>query len=106
MTADDMMPLLRRWLERFRAIESVQQTLYGLAGATPESPLLEAMYRCHEAYTETLASVIGDTESWLEWFLFENDSGQKGMSVRLSDDTREREITSLRDLAEMLEAVQ
>ncbi|WP_449426213.1 hypothetical protein [Rhodanobacter lindaniclasticus] len=73
-------------------------------GATPDSPLGEALWRLVDAYTETLAQLLSVPDSGtrtfandLSWYAWENDWGRKHAVAGVDGDMRP--ISTPTDLA-------
>lgn len=89
--------ILDGWLESFFAIESAYELLRQAFSATPESKVANAMYSVYSKYTDLVAEKIGDEDGWLEWFLWDNDAGRKGLMAN-KPGKRMRRIKTLKDL--------
>lgn len=94
--------LLGHWLTRFAELESAYKSAREVLGCPPDSPLIAAMYGAFDDYTKMLARVVGDEDGWLEWFLWENDAGKKGLAAKAAHQKKERPVKTLNDLCRLL----
>ena len=83
MTRDQILALLVDWAAQHEAIEGVHDALTELTGATPESPLVGALWGTFTRYSEALeARILGSAEfGWLEYFHLECDMGANAMDA-------------------------
>lgn len=77
MTRDQILALLITWAAQHEAIEGAHDALTELTGATPESPLVGALFGTFTRYSEALeARILGTADGgWLEYFQLECDMG-------------------------------
>ena len=100
MTPAQMLPLLQAWKARHAELHKQMQALASLTGNTYDTPFCTAIWETWNAYTATLARLIGDTGEWLAWFEDENDMGAKGLEV--CSFTRTIKVRTLRQLATVI----
>ena len=60
------------------------------------------MWGMFDAYTKTLAEIIGDKDGWLEWFAWECDFGKAAKEMHFSDG----EILLVVGVSDLLAAIQ
>ena len=96
--------LLGHWLASFKQIEAAYQKLRDAFGATPESEIVKAMYDTHHEYTKLVAEKVGDKDGWLEWFLWENNAGAKGLEAKAPCWKKARKIKTVKDLEAIIVA--
>lgn len=103
MTTAEMLPHLELWAAVQRHAESTWDRLEALTDHTDtDSPLGKAIWHTFDAYTLTLADLIGDTGEWLDWYHLANAMGAKSLSVTLRPGGRPRKIRTLRQLAAVI----
>lgn len=94
--------LLAHWIKRFAEIEAAYKATRDVLGCTPDSPLIAALYGTFEDYTKTLAKVVGDEDGWLDWYIWENDAGKKGLAAKAVHQKKEAPVKTLDDLCRIL----
>lgn len=52
-----------------------------------------------------LQEVLGDNDGWLEWWTWDNDFGQGGLTVRNINETEDRELKSSSELYDWMNDV-
>jgi hypothetical protein len=77
--------LIEHWVQTARRVEDQFGLLDKTLPSHPESPFKSAMWGMFDAYTQTLAEILGDEDGWLEWFAWECDFGRKPMEMQFSD---------------------
>jgi hypothetical protein len=82
---EDQQRLLSRWIETARRVEEQFGLLDKTLPSHPESPFKSAMWEMYDAYTETLAEILGDKDGWLEWFAWDCDFGKAPKEIQFSD---------------------
>lgn len=101
MTKDEKLKLLEIWIKRFHAIQKAYDDAKALLGASPESPMVTAMYDAFQGYTDALGAQIGDQSNWLDWYLWDNDAGKRGFQA--GEKGKERPIRNLKHLVNLLQ---
>lgn len=72
-----------------------------LTGSDLEGPLLKAVYDVWRGYSEATAREVGDKNTWLEWFEFECDMGERPKEVIFTNGQRVL-VATLEDLAHVI----
>ena len=94
------------WFALFLRLQHTTDGLCALFRAEPESEVITLLHDLfHKTTLATAASIDdildaddeADTIGWLEWFLWENDGGKKGMEAGFTGQTRP--VRTLRDIA-------
>lgn len=78
------------------------EALRGVVGCDPDSTLWLAVFGMQDAIVKQTARLIGDECEWLQWFVFENDCGCKGLEAGFNGKTRR--IKTAAQLAKLIEA--
>lgn len=94
--------LLGHWLTRFAELEAAYKAASEVLGCPPDSPLIAAMYGSFDDYTKMLAKVVGDEDGWLDWYLWENGAGSKGLPAKAAHQKKEKPVRTLDDLCRLL----
>ena len=101
MTADQIEPILQRWMDRQRAVDDALGPIYTQLGADPGSPLIEAIYFLMDAHTAAVAQIVGDEEGWLTWFVSETDWGRSDVG-RAEINNRAARVRTIKQLARVV----
>lgn len=103
MTDPEALELLTAWEARCHANDAIYAQLKDLFGASPETPVVDALYANETCYTESLGNLLDDMEGWLSWYRWEHDLGRK--ALRAYVDGKERAVASVADLWDVMKAV-
>lgn len=95
--------MLKNWLECFLRIEAEFDALNKLLGVSAESPLIRAMYEGHDLATKYLSELLGDENNMLDWFLWDNQCGERQLKAKAPSWKKARKINSLKSLAAFIE---
>ena len=77
-------------------LDGAFEALRQLAGSAPESRLWRASWGAFDALVQAVAMAIGDEGKWIEWWVWDNDFGRKGLVAGFGEDMRP--IESVEDL--------
>jgi hypothetical protein len=102
MTPTQIETLLTPWLDHWRTLDGTFEAEAHTHGADPEAPFWKAVYSLFDAYTDQLASQVGDTDGWLHWFIYDNDAGANAYPASLNRGKRSKRIRTIKDLAQLL----
>lgn len=83
--------------ERDKIINSMREM-----GFRVESPIFDILYKYENALIKNIAKRAGEEleSSWCEWFVFENDFGDKGFEAYIKD--KKYKITSVEELYDFI----
>ena len=95
--------LLNEWLCLFLRMEIVYQDLRKMFDAAPECQVNTLTNDIFSAYTKLVKEKVGDKDDWLDWFLYENDAGRKGMVAKSSNWKKVRNIRNIENLLDLIE---
>lgn len=70
-------------------------------GYDTESPMITTVERCFSAAVEMTAKLIGDTSGWIDWYIWDNDMGERGMEAGYDNELHP--VTSVGQLVELIE---
>ena len=106
MTHKERLKRLEEWQKHGEDLEAATEQFRAAVGACDieRSPILKAAWGLWDEYTAVTAQAVGDTDSWLQWWWYENDRGAKGLKARAAKWTRRRPIRTLADLCKLIEA--
>ena len=103
MSREEKLARLNRWVEDHNRMEAQMEALDSVVGPMVESPLFEAVWDMFDSYTEAVAANVGDTQKWLDWYLWENDMGKKGLGASPNADTEPVAVDSTEKLLRAIE---
>ena len=98
-----MSDILDEWIESFNEVEAAYKKLKDAFGASPESSVVAALYNSHGKYTKLVEEKVGDDDDWLEWYLWDNEAGKRGLKDKAVSWKRDRRIRNTTDLAALIE---
>lgn len=105
MTTNDRLKLLAEWQEQFEVCDKAWTACESVfRGLDPDSDLGKAVWGAFAKYTESVSSVIGDTDGWLNWYCWDNDMGANMMQAKAASWKKMRKICNLKDLCRVIEA--
>jgi len=98
-----MRDILDEWIESFNEVEAAYKKLKDAFGASPESSVVATLYNTHAKYTRLVEEKVGDEDGWLEWYLWDNYSGKRGLKAKAPSWKKDRRIRNTTDLAALIE---
>ena len=93
--------MLKTWQERMQACEAATDDLIALTMASPESPLIDAIYSVMGLATRQASELIGGGDEWLSVWWLEHKFGERPMRAGLAGAPM-REISTLDDLLALI----
>ena len=97
---DKDLELLEKWIETYNNLCDIYGQCDKILGSAPDSPYQEPTWKLFENYTALIADKIGDYDNWLEWYLYDNKQGNRGLEAGVAG--KKREIRTLKDLIKLL----
>lgn len=91
---------LERFLARHRKLKKLQEAAYVLLGY--DGTLTEATHAVVESAVGAISLAMGDRDEWLNWFIYENGSGEKGMMAKAAHWPSMRPISTVDDLLDLI----
>ncbi len=98
LNRDETKALIESLVECHLAGESARLQAAKAIGCCPENPLFDAMFKMETLAIESVAKLIGDEGEWMEWFIWENDCGKKGMQCSVGSTSQMKAIYTIDDL--------
>ena len=87
--AEDLVPLLERWIQTARRLDDTYGKLEKAFMASPENEIRTAIWGMFHEYINVLAELLSDdpqdAQQWLEWFAWECDFGRNPKEMEFSD---------------------
>ena len=96
-TVEEILPHLETWARICVEADAQIDALVSLTGASPESKLVSAWCKLHEAYTDAVSEIVGDCDKWLSWHYYDNEMGARNFEIHANE--KVMKITTLADLA-------
>ena len=90
------------FLEKYEKIEAVYESLKENVGIDPESKLFEALYIMVNPVISYLEKELGDKHQTIDWFVWENDVGKKGLEAKAKSWKKLRPIKTVDDLVDLI----
>lgn len=105
MTTEHKIQLITNFIAQKKRADEQMEALQKLTGAVYTSPLFDAVYRCIEAALDGLSiAVEGQRDGWVNWFIYENDCGQKALAAGVKGRVPLRPTKTVRRLVKLIEA--
>lgn len=98
MTSPEKLALLKLWAAQVSKYEILGDQLSSLFGTLADMPLYEGVTDLLKAYTDSVAILVQDTGTWLDWHLWENAMGKSGLDVTFNTGT----VISVKTLEDLL----
>lgn len=93
---------LIEFLEKSKEVSKYYDILSDTIGMEPEGKLNDNLFMFHEFTIDVLEELIsGNNCGWIEWYIWENNYGEKEMEAGPTDDLRK--IKNVDDLIWLLE---
>jgi len=93
---------LEQWKRKYEEFTEVYDAFNKLTGIMPECELMAPIFAIWEAYTESVAELVGDNYEWLKWYEYECDMGKEPKEAFLSDG-KWAYVKTIEDLAILIE---
>ena len=104
MTTEEKIKLVQECIDTADEIHSMEQKWKDFTGSFPESvPVYELLYNIHDRLLNHAAKSIGDSESWIEWHIWENECGKRAFEASVAGG-KLRKIKTARDLVRLIES--
>lgn len=92
MTRDEKIVEIEHVCRLCQAFDQAFDSAHRVIGCDPDSPLWTSVFRLQSAIVKQTAKLIGDEGEWLDWFIFENDYGRKGLEAAIAPGVKMRKI--------------
>lgn len=102
MTTDEKIKIVTETVRLYKEFSAASDAFCKAAGATLDKGVLDAAWRCVEYHRRHTERIIEDKAEWLDWFIYENDCGEKELKVKYSN--RWRAIRTPKDLVRVMES--
>lgn len=92
--------------EAIKALKAAQvaEAKLDFLNLNPESPMFEAANLLRDALTKTVANALNDEYGWVEWFVYENDLGNKALEAGYPN--KMKPVRTAKDLLEHIDGTE
>jgi hypothetical protein len=101
MTRKEKLKILDETVRLYKELDDACDAFAELTGATYDKGLFDKVWRCVEYHRRHTAALIGDTNEWIDWYIYENDCGAKAHKAGRTN--KMRKIRTTRDLLRLIE---
>ena len=104
MTTKWKLEILDETIRRYKELREVCDAFAKLTGASFEIGLLDKLWRCVEYHRAHTAELIGDgppNDTWLDWYIHENDCGADGKVAGYAGNLKP--VRNTKDLLKLIE---
>lgn len=105
MRAAEILPKLEAWAMRLKESDAQVDALHAIVGTCGSSPLIDAIWRLQDGYTNAVASLVGDQFEWLHYYRNECAMGAKPRTIA-SLGGREMKLRTIKQLAKLIAETQ
>ena len=102
MISDDTWKFVEQAISDLNLSQEVSFKAASTIMVAPESPILESAHVCSLLLLKALGRLINDDEEWLEWWVYDDDCGEKGFVAKV--DGVEYKMETMDDLRKVLSA--
>lgn len=104
MKAAEILPKLEAWAIRLKDADAQVDALHKAVG-TCDGPLIMAIWRLQDGYTDTMAALVGDWYEWMHHYRNECAMGAKPREIE-SLGGRNMTLRTLKQLAKLIAETQ
>lgn len=77
--------IISKLVSLYRSNHAFWDSAKNVFGTSPESPIFEQIFINFNAYVDAISSISGISKENIDWFLYDNDCGKKGLNVYIDD---------------------
>ena len=92
---------IQKYIDQHKKIEELIDSSSELFGFSDGSKFYDYIFEIDNYMMQEVMQKIGDDSNWLDWFIFENDCGEKAMEAGY--DKNLKPIKTIDDLIELIE---
>ena len=86
---------LNKILDSYIALKRVIDSAIEVGCLDPNGPIYNTVWKAFEDAVDII-----DPDSWITWYIYDNDMGERGMQVKIAD--KEFSVKNRRDLLEVI----
>jgi len=103
MNKEQKIDLLNNLVKRFNIIRNINSKIDEIFGSYPESELNTVIYGLFSDYVKSVSLLLKDDFGWVDWYIWENDCGNKHFPAKASKWAESKEINNINDLLDLIE---
>lgn len=88
-------------ISRYKNLSLVWYGFEKVTGAAIDSPLGTQVWELFDLYLDGVSLSIGDDDQWLAWYIFDDNCGEKGLTIKHKCGMK-RKIESVEDLVAVI----
>lgn len=96
--------LLNTCIKRVKAAKVLDENLKKCFSITPGGACDDAVWGTMDEYIKLVAKEVGDTDGWLDWFIWENDCGASKLKAKAPSWKKVKAIRTIDDLEKLIKA--
>lgn len=100
MNREEIKKEIESALKKYHQGSVALNKLFETIGRNPEGLIQETIYSLQHSMLKQTEKVIGDRAEWLEWFVYDNKSGELGMKAGYDDGMKP--IDKIDDLVDLI----
>ena len=81
MARDQKLQKLQAWAALHAKTEAIDEQIEAIFGTQADTPFSLGLWTPFDAYQREIAEQIGDDASWLDWYRFDCEMGNKAMEA-------------------------
>lgn len=101
MTTKEKIKLISDLVKHYQELNKTFDQLNSLFGANPESKVFNAIWGALDSCIDTVELAVGDTFKSVNWYIFENDCGKRGLECKFNK--KDYKIKTVSDLVKFIE---
>lgn len=92
---------IERLIDSYKKLDTAFEGIFKIFGdGVIESILWENVYKSFDSHINLVKEVVGDDYDWIEWYIYDNDCGEKKLEAGYSPNLKP--IQSLDDLLDLI----
>lgn len=91
---------IEKFIKIYKKREKLLDNLQELFGFSDDSSVYKTLFEQEEYMLDLLEEVLQDDDKWIEWYIYENDCGDRGFEAGY--DGMKKPINSVDDLVELI----
>lgn len=100
MTTKQKIKLVTELVHHHKKLENLSDSISNIFG-TCDGKLYDTVYNMFDAYTDAVSDAIGDDFEYVQWYIFENECGKRGLICSFGK--KDCHIKTVSDLIEFIE---
>ena len=102
MTTKEKIEAIESVIKSYKELDGMYDDFYKITNSPPDSPLFNAVFTVVDRYINAVSELVGDDWERVSWYIFENNCGEGGMTVKINEG-KEELVDTVEKLVEMIE---